>query len=203
MARNDEHRMANLRRRLDEISNYWQEIKCSPSKSKRRSQELNLQLAASNAARDLQTMFNADDGFGEWSLQVVDAFSLEPFPTYQPEPPTIVEDRHTSGSRQQLLTGFENPVQAGLQIILWAAAAKNPKLLLAPSAEWYQVANVRRSFKEWAAHLIVRRKGIFIVDPVPLKWIQAAFEQLEASLLGKADSSNRKKSVGRPPSSRT
>jgi hypothetical protein len=181
MARNDQYRMANLRRRLRELDECWRDIECSPSIFRHHGKSKSSEYARASAAMDLQGMFKAEDGFGKWSADVLDAFGLDPFPTYQPKPPSIVKSEDASISRQQLLTGFEDPIQSGLQIILWAAARKKPELVLPASAEWFHVDNLRIQVDKWAENLIIPRNGLYVADPKPMKWVQAAFDHLHES----------------------
>jgi hypothetical protein len=118
MARIDQHRLTKLHRRYLEIRRSWTEIRCSSSifvrHGKQKSQEFSKSSAAGEVGRYLAGEFAA------WSAQVVDAFSLDPFPSYESEPPMIEGCNESDGTRIQLIAGFEDPIQAGLQIILWA-----------------------------------------------------------------------------------
>jgi hypothetical protein len=51
--------------------------------------------------------------FANWAIQVVDAFGLDSFPTYQPRPPIIREENADNKARQEVLTSFDDPIQAG------------------------------------------------------------------------------------------
>jgi hypothetical protein len=200
--------MQNLRRRLDEITSDWSDFQAEtpgppPSiiqgaapaaesapaidREISTSQVTRIDRACLTARLEVESLFFSDGGFAEWAEQVVNAFGLEPFPTYQPKPPDLKRSNERNESCQLRLTGFDDPVQSGLQIIIWAAASKKASLLWQQPADWWHNSAMRAMVKEWAYQLIIEGDSGYSLDPAPMQWVRAAFEHLEKSVNTKSD----------------
>jgi hypothetical protein len=111
MARVDVHRLKILRDGLRIVAAEWVGIKVKvkidkqSSKDNQDKAEVAAKRARQRALHFLRYFFDSTghEGplFANWAIQVVDAFGLDSFPTYQPRPPIIREENADNKSRQR------------------------------------------------------------------------------------------------------
>jgi hypothetical protein len=171
MSRIDQFRVAELDRQLVEICKQWNQI--------RRHKRID-EHARDYAVIRVQAMFEHGGALAIWANAVVDAFGRDEFPVYRVEPPKDLSD-NAAKHRSFRLTGVDDAEQAGLRIILWAAASQDP-LLLIKGKEWYHMYNYRESVRRWAERLVRKDAETYRADPGPMKWIRAAFDALAGRL---------------------
>ena len=189
MSRIDEFRIAELTRRLEVLRGKWDEIAYDPEFSRGRIPSTGAEEAARDVAETrakdqaitdvryyLLGVACFDSEFCNWASDVVDAFGAEAFPQYCNRPPLpagdVIENRSLF-----LLTGVENLAQAGLRVILWVAATREPSLLLRPN-KWQPRESLRCDLEEWAKALVIRDESGYVAEPDVMQWVEKGFASL-------------------------
>jgi hypothetical protein len=79
-----------------------------------------------------------------------------------------------------MLTGTDDIIQAGLRLILWAAAYKNDTLLI-DGKEWYHKVNYRNHIEKWIGGLVDRSEKGWHSRTEPIEAISGAFDFLASA----------------------
>ena len=165
----DEHLIQELRDQLASIRLSWCEIVAAQGK-----------VGEDQVRRVSCQLFT--DSFATWAYRVVEAFGQDAFPTYCREPecfPEELESMLESDELPRVITGVKDPVQAGLRIILWGRAFKDPVLLIGEK-DWYYKRDFEESIRKWVrVGFVFQVNESWRVRLEPIDWVGNAFESLE------------------------
>lgn len=125
-------------------------------------------------ARDLLT-----GPFANWALRVVEGFGVATFPHDAPDPgfPRREQGWYELGAAVPLLTGTSDVIEAGMRVILWAAASRNPHFC--HRSEEYPIL-----VWQWANNLVEFSNGVCRTLREVMAWVAAAFENLVGTMSG-------------------
>jgi len=189
MSQIDEHYIVELRSQLTSLRAEWNRIR-GPG---------NPRTGGMSSCSAVANFFC--DRFSEWANSVVQAFGVDEFPTYCKPPATpSLEDKlnlpdgvstfleketkalNLAGetpSNPMTLVGIDDHVQAGLRLLLWAAAYRSPDLFDCESGT-IAASNLKSGVKHWAIlNLTCNVSGNWHARTKLGEWIEIAFDELE------------------------